>query len=131
MDFYDAIEKRRTIRDFENETISEEVVERIISAGLKAPTNDHMRDWHYIAIQDKDTVANLLEIIPKGISDNDMEQLLKDWNLKDFEQQEAYRNAVPKQHRMLLDASVIVIPLLKQKTDILHPENLSHLNGFA
>ena len=131
MDFYDVIEKRRTIRDFENETIPEEVVERIISAGLKAPTNDHMRDWHYIVIQDKDTVANLLEIIPKGISDNDMEQLLKDWNLKDFEQQEAYRNAVPKQHRMLLDASVIVIPLLKQKTDILHPENLSHLNGFA
>ena len=126
MDFYDVIEKRRTIRDFENETIPEEVVERIISAGLKAPTNDHMRDWHYIVIQDKDTVANLLEIIPKGISDNDMEQLLKD-----FEQQEAYRNAVPKQHRMLLDASVIVIPLLKQKTDILHPENLSHLNGFA
>ena len=42
MDFYDVIEKRRTIRDFENETISEEVVERIISAGLKAPTNDHM-----------------------------------------------------------------------------------------
>lgn len=121
MVFYEVIEKRRTIRDFENETIPEEVVERIISSGLKAPTNDHMRDWHYIVIQDKDTVANLLEIIPKGISDSDMEQLLKDWNLKDFEQQEAYRNAVPKQHRMLLDASVIVIPLLKQKTDILHP----------
>ena len=131
MDFYEVIEKRRTIRDFENETIPEEVVERIISAGLKAPTNDHMRDWHYIVIQDKDTVANLLEIIPKGISDSDMEQLLKDWNLQDAEQQAAYRNAVPKQHRMLLDASVIVIPLLKQKTDILHPENLSHLNGFA
>lgn len=131
MVFYEVIEKRRTIRDFENETIPEEVVERIISAGLKAPTNDHMRDWHYIVIQDKDTVANLLEIIPKGISDSNMKQLLKDWNLKDFEQQEAYRNAVPKQHRMLLDASVIVIPLLKQKTDILHPENLSHLNGFA
>ena len=53
MDFYDVIEKRRTIRDFENETIPEEVVERIISAGLKAPTNDHMRDWHYIAIDGK------------------------------------------------------------------------------
>lgn len=76
-------------------------------------------------------MANLLEIIPKGISDSDMEQLLKDWNLQDAEQQAAYRNAVPKQHRMLLDASVVVIPLLKQKTDILHPENLSHLNGFA
>ena len=131
MEFYHAIEKRRTVRDFESETIPDEIVERIISAGLKAPTNDHMRDWHYIVIRDRNTVVKLLEIIPKGISDSDMEQLLKDWNLKDAEQQAAYRNAVPKQHRMLLDASVIVIPLLKQKTDVLHPENLSHLNGFA
>ncbi len=46
MDFYEAVEKRRTIRDFENEDIPQAVVERIISAAMKAPTNDHMRDWH-------------------------------------------------------------------------------------
>ncbi len=131
MEFYNVIEKRRTVRDFENEPIPTEIIGRIISAGLKAPTNDHMRDWHYIVIRDKETVLNLLEIIPKGISDDDMEKLLKEWNLDDPEQQAAYRDAVPKQHRMLIDASVIIIPLLKQKTDILHPENLSHLNGFA
>lgn len=131
MEFYTVIEKRRTIRDFENETIPQDALERIISAGLKAPTNDHMRDWHYIVLQDRDAVVRLLQVIPKGISHDDMEQLLKDWSLSDPEQQAAYRNAVPKQHRMLLDASAVVIPLLKQKTDILHPENLSHLNGFA
>ena len=59
MEFFEVLEKRRTVRDFENETISSEVIEKIIKAGLQAPTNDHMRDWHYIAIQDKDTVANL------------------------------------------------------------------------
>ena len=32
---------------------------------------------------------------------------------------------------MLLDASAVVIPLLKQKTDIFHPDNISHFNGFA
>lgn len=131
MDFYEVIEKRRTIRDFEDEAIPDEVLERIIGAALKAPTNDHMRDWHYIVIKDKETVAKLLDIIPKGISDEDMEKLLKDWNLNDNEQQEAYRNAVPKQHRMLLNASAVIIPLLKQKTDLLHPDNISHLNGFA
>ena len=131
MEFYTVVEKRRTIRDFENETIPQDALERIISAGLKAPTNDHMRDWHYIVLQDRDAVIRLLQVIPKGISHDDMEQLLKDWSLSDPEQQAAYRNAVPKQHRMLLDASAVVIPLLKQKTDILHPESLSHLNGFA
>lgn len=131
MEFYEVVEKRRTIRDFENEEIPQAVVQRIISAAMKAPTNDHMRDWHFIVIRDKETVAKLLDIIPKGISDEDMEQLLKDWNLNDSEQQSAYRNAVPKQHKMLMDASVVVIPLLKQKTDILHPDSISHLNGFA
>lgn len=131
MEFYKVLEKRRTTRDFESGTISSEVIERIINAGLQAPTNDHMRDWHYIVIQDKNTVVKLLDIIPKGISDEDMEQLIKNWNLNDNEQQDAYKDAVPKQHKMLMDASIVVIPLLKQKTDILHPDNVSHLNGFA
>lgn len=131
MELYEAIEKRRTVRDFENEAIPQAVIERIVGAALKAPTNDHMRDWHYIVIRDKSTVVKLLEIIPKGISDEDMDKLIRDWNLSDSEQQDAYRNAVPKQHRMLMDASVVIIPLLKQKTNILCPENISHLNGFA
>ncbi len=131
MEVFEAIEKRRTVREFENESISQEIIEKIINAGLQAPTNDHMRDWHYIVIRDKNKTLKLLDIIPKGISDEDMEQLIKDWNLKDSEQQSCYRNAVPKQQKMLLEASVIVIPLLKQKTDILHPDNISHLNGFA
>ena len=131
MDFYEVIEKRRTIRDFENVAIPTEIIERIIEAGLKAPTNDHMRDWHYVAIQDKNVVMQLLDIIPEGISEEDMDQLIVDWNLSDSEQQECYRKAVLKQHKMLLDASAVVIPLLKQKTDILHPDNISHLNGFA
>ena len=131
MELFEAIEKRRTIRDFENEAIPAQVIEKIIGAGLQAPTNDHMRDWHYIVIQDKEVVAKLLDIIPKGISEEDMEQLLKDWSLSDSEQQSAYRNAVPKQHKMLMDAAAVIIPLLKQKTDILRPENISHLISGA
>lgn len=55
-----------------------EIIEKIIKAGLQAPTNDHMRDWHYIVIRDKNKAKKLLDIIPKGISDEDMEQLIKD-----------------------------------------------------
>lgn len=66
MDFYKVIEKRRTIRDFQNVVIPADVIERIIEAGLKAPTNDYMRDWHYVVIQDKNVVMQLLDIIPRG-----------------------------------------------------------------
>lgn len=131
MEFFEAIEKRRTIRDFENVRIPEDVVQKIIGAGFKAPTNDHMRDWHFIVIDDRKKVMKLLDPIPKEFSDENLEQLFVDWNLNDIDQQNCYRNAVPKQYRMLADASVVIIPLFRQKVDLLHPENLSHLNGFA
>lgn len=131
MEFYQVIEKRRTIRDFENESISSEIIEKIINAGFHAPTNDHMRDWHFIVISDKNLIKKLFEKVPKSFSEKDMQKLIKDWNLSDLEQQNCYRNAVPKQYKMLIDASAIIIPLFKQKTNILQPENISHLNGFA
>lgn len=131
MEFFEAIEKRRTIRDFENVRIPDCVVQKIIGAGFKAPTNDHMRDWHFIVIDDRKKVMELLELIPEEFSDESLEQLFVDWNLNDIDQQNCYRNAVPKQYRMLADASVVIIPLFRQKVDLLHPENLSHLNGFA
>lgn len=43
MEFFEVVEKRRTVRDFENEEISMDIIEKIIGAGLKAPTNDHNR----------------------------------------------------------------------------------------
>ena len=131
MNFYEVVEKRKTIRDFENLAINDDVIKRIITAGMKAPTNDHMRDWHFIVIKDKSIVLKLIEKIPMKISEDEIEDILKNWNLNDTCQQNAYKNAIPKQYRMLADASCLIIPLFKQKTDILHPDNLSHLNGFA
>ncbi len=131
MEFYDAIDRRRTIREFTGEPINDEVVKRILEAGMKAPSNDHMRDWQFIVVKDREMVRRFLQKIPKGISEQDMEDLIRDWNLNDACQQECYRKAVPKQYRMLSEAYCIIIPLFKQKTDIMQPENLSHLNGFA
>lgn len=131
MDFYQVIDSRRTFRDFEDFQLEDAVIEKIVRAGFMAPSNDHMRDWHFVVIKDKAVVRKLLELVPKGISDDGLEALFRDWNLTDSLQQDCYRNAVPRQYRMLHDASCVVVPLFKQKVNLLKPENLSHLNGFA
>ncbi|MDU7338689.1 MAG: nitroreductase family protein [Clostridium sp.] len=130
-DFYEVVNARRTIRDYENISIDDEVIERIVSSGMKAPTNDHMRDWHFIIIKDKHIVLKLVSRIPEHISTEEVYEILRDWNLNDACQQNAYIEAIPKQYQMLAQAACVIIPLFKQKTDVLHPENLSHLNGFA
>lgn len=131
MDFFEAVSRRRTIRDFEKYAIDDATIEKIVGAAFMAPTNDHMRDWHFIVISDEKVVHRLINKIPESFSDKDMEDLIKNWNLNDACQQGCYRTAVPKQYKMLAEASCVIIPLFKQKTDLLHPENLSHLNGFA
>ena len=131
MEFYQAVEKRRTIRDFENVSIEEEVIERMIDAGMKAPSNDHMRDWHFIVIRDKNTLLKLLNPIPEKVSAEEVNAILRDWDLNDTCQQKVYIDAIPKQYQMLMNASCVIVPVFRQKTDIMHPASLSHLNGFA
>ena len=45
MELYEAIYKRRIVRDFKDETVYDEIVKKIIDAGLQAPTHDHLRNW--------------------------------------------------------------------------------------
>ena len=42
MEFYEVINNRKTIREFEDEVIPADIIEKIITAAFKAPTNDHI-----------------------------------------------------------------------------------------
>jgi hypothetical protein len=35
---------------------------------MKAPTNDHMRDWHFIVITDPTVVQRLIQKFPPKVS---------------------------------------------------------------
>lgn len=115
MEFYDVINARRTIRDFQEDAIDMEVINRIIESGMKAPTNDHMRDWHFIVVKDQDVVEKLIKKIPKKVSEKRLDFIMKSWKLNDECQQKMYSDAIPKQYQMLFDASCVLIPLFKQK----------------
>lgn len=39
MEFYEAVEKRRTVRDFKDEPIDPDALKRILGAGMKAPSS--------------------------------------------------------------------------------------------
>ena len=128
MDFYEAVNKRSSVREFTDETIPHETLTRIIEAAYKAPTNDHFRDWHFIVVTDKAIMRELLEGVPKTLTVKDVDNMTF---ISDPVQKESYRFAVPKQYSMLIDAAAVIIPLMKKKVDVLHPADLSHLNCFA
>lgn len=43
MELLEVIEKRRTVRDFSDKEIPQEIIEKSLEAGLKAPSYNHLR----------------------------------------------------------------------------------------
>ena len=57
MDFYQVLEKRRTIRDFSDKEVTEEVLEKVLSTAFKAPTNDHLRQFEFVVVRGQENIA--------------------------------------------------------------------------
>lgn len=61
METMEAIHTRRSVRKYTDKKISEDLVEKILSAGMSAPSAGNQQPWHFIVIDDN----KLLEEIPK------------------------------------------------------------------
>ena len=51
MEFYEAVNKRKTAREFLDKEVDFEAIKRILDAGNRAPTWDHNRKWQYIILR--------------------------------------------------------------------------------
>ncbi len=131
MDLYNAIYKRRTIRDFIDKEVPMETIERILDAGLRAPTNDHMRNWEFVVITDKEERLKILDGMPVRVTGKKVEKILDTWKMTDDCQRAMYIDAIPKQFFMLYNASCLILPFFRQDSPLLKPDSLSALNGFA
>lgn len=62
----DTILKRRSIRDYTEEKIPKEKLEKIIQAGLLAPTSRNRKPCELVVVQDKQTLKKLSESKKSG-----------------------------------------------------------------
>ncbi|MCL2079622.1 MAG: nitroreductase family protein [Oscillospiraceae bacterium] len=131
MDFYDVVKSRKTIRDFSDKKVDKKTIERILSAGLKAPTNDHLRNWEFVVITEREMIEKLIKPIPKTISEKRVDFIINSWKVNAPLQKETYKDAIPKQFSMLIQSGCLILPFLKQTEPLLKPKNLSALNSFA
>lgn len=50
--FYEAMQRRRTIRDFSDRPVPREVIEYCIRAAGTAPSGANLQPWHFVAVSD-------------------------------------------------------------------------------
>lgn len=122
MEFYEVIEKRRSIRQFTDRPIHQEVLERILNAGLKAPSSNHQRQWELVTLIDKAIIHELAQIIkPYPCRINEPKT----------PQQEMFKIAYPRQRSMVEEAACVILPYFKCKYDLKSPTNNYGLMDFG
>ncbi len=129
MELYEAIYSRRIIRYFKDKIIPEDVIERIINAGLQAPTHDHLRNWEFVVLQDKQDKEKALQFIKKGVEPQ--LEILKQILVDGTPQQKMYAVAMPRQYTMLYNASHIILPFFKSNNGVMNPTSVSSLNPLS
>ncbi len=60
----DAIFKRRSIRKYTDQPVSEEQIEKVIRAGMAAPSAGNQQPWHFIVIDDRNILLDITRFHP-------------------------------------------------------------------
>lgn len=114
MEFYEVVNRRRSIRQFEEREIPREVLERILDAGLKAPSSNHQRRWELVTLTDKAMIKELAKLIrpyPCRIQEPKTPQ------------QEMFKIAYPRQSSMVEESACVILPYFKQKYPMTEDKN--------
>src|SRR5438874_9229074 len=68
-EFYETMQRRRTIRDFSDRAVPREVIEHCIRAAGTAPSGANLQPWHFVAVSDprvKREIRVAAEVEEKG-----------------------------------------------------------------
>jgi nitroreductase len=129
VDFYAAVEKRRTVREFQSKPVEEEKLVRVLAAGLKAPTHNHLREWEFILMKDFEQRKRVIDAA-KGRDFSEKEVKRATSKMEEWEKP-AYLAALPVQKRMLLTSPELLIVCFRMRRPFKECKTLYDLNNFA
>ena len=130
MDFYEVVTKRRTVREFQSKPVEEEKILRVLDAGTRAPSHNHLREWEFILIKDFEQRKRVVDlgVTAKDYLDIEVKEMTK--SMSDWEK-EAYLKALPVQRRMLMSSPELLIVCFRMRKPLSECTTLYELNNFA
>jgi nitroreductase len=64
MELYEGLISRRSIRDYTGSRIDDETIISLVRAGMYAPSARNRRPWHFIIIDDRSIINEIMEVHP-------------------------------------------------------------------
>lgn len=132
MEFYEVLNKRRTIRDFSNKEVSDEVLMKVLDAAFKAPTNDHLRQLEFVIVRGQENISRIISPVTENTRKIQQTGLEASEGVMDEDEYAMFVDALPKQKRMLMQSNCLILPFFRQKDcPLIQPADQSSLNYFA
>ena len=66
MDVFEAVHTILAVRRYQDRPVPEDVLRRIVEAGRLTGSAGNMQPWHFIVVQDRDTLRQLGALAPTG-----------------------------------------------------------------
>jgi nitroreductase len=66
MEALEAIFTRRSIREYTTQAVPEELVKKILSAAMQAPSAGNQQPWHFIVVTERNQMNSLADALPFG-----------------------------------------------------------------
>lgn len=126
MEFYQVINQRRTVRDFKKQNIPQDVLLRILDAGLKAATHNHLREWEFVVLRDEKEKDNALQFV-KGFAQGQSGFVRPEF-ASGTPMQKMLFEAVPKQYTMLNDSGCVILPFFKAGANLFPVTSMNALS---
>jgi nitroreductase len=112
--------------------VEEGKIARVLNAGLRAPSHNHLREWEFILVKDHEQRKKVVEKVAGTKNVKEQEQVSTDLaGLTDNLQREMYLRALPVQRRMLLTAPELLVVCFRMRKSLKDCRTLYDLNNFA
>jgi nitroreductase len=66
METWDAIRARRNVRQYTDQPIPREELERILEGGRRAPSSNNWQPWNFVVVSDRDQLIELAKAWEQG-----------------------------------------------------------------
>jgi iodotyrosine deiodinase len=77
--FYAQMDARRSVRDFSDKPVSQEVIEKIIQTASTAPSGAHKQPWTFCAIQNPEIKLEIRQAAEKEEYESYTKRMTDDW----------------------------------------------------
>ena len=133
MELYEAMQKRRTIRDFcQDRDVSDEQLERILNTAFLAPSNDHLRQIEFVVVRGREEIQNVIAPVEQNTNTIQAAGLASAEGVMDEDEYQMFSDALPRQKRMLMDSNLLILPFFRNPgIDLCHAGEQTMLNYFA